>query len=200
MYTVVGLGNPGSEYTLTRHNTGRIITEHFAEKAGIDLKDKKKPNHRVGTGEFGGERVRIVLPDTYMNNSGKAIAPYVKSVAAAKKLIVVYDEIDLPLGSVRVSFGSSSGGHNGIKSVERAVRTRNFIKIRVGVSKAVRGKAKKPTGDKEIIDYLLKPFPKKDYDLLVGPLYERAALAVRTILETGDPIKGMNAVNGLPLL
>ncbi len=200
MFTIVGLGNPGAEYDRTRHNVGRIIVQKIADTTDIELKQKKKPDHWVGTGEVGGEKVCVVVPDTFMNNSGKAVAPYIKSVSAAKKLIVVYDELDLPLGLVRVSFGSSSGGHNGIKSVERAVKTKEFIKIRVGVSKAARGKAKKPDGERAVLDHILGGLTKKEYELVVGPLYERVLAAVAATLEHRDHIRGMNAVNGLPLI
>ena len=199
MYTIIGLGNPGAEYEGTRHNTGRVIVKKIAEAAGAQLKEKKKPNHLAGVGEMAGERIRLVLPDTFMNNSGKAALPYVKSIRAAQNLVVIHDEIDLPLGVVRVSFGSSSGGHNGVKSIERAIRTKNFIKIRIGVSKAARGKAKKPPTDKGVIDYILGKFTAKERATIEGPIYERVLLALQAILETGDPVRGMNAVNGLPI-
>jgi len=200
MYTIVGLGNPEGEYAKNRHNTGRSIVSALADEHGIMLGEKKKPAHFVGTGDMADEKVRVVLPDTFMNKSGSAVAPYIKSAKVAEKLIVVYDDIDLPLGKVRVSFGSSSGGHNGVRSVERALKTKNFIKIRVGVSKSARGKAKKPAGEKAVIKYLLSNFTKGDMEKIQGPIKERVFLALETILETDDPVMGMNAVNGLPLL
>lgn len=200
MYTIVGLGNPGGEYVRTRHNAGRSIVLQLAETSSVSLKEKKKPDHEVGLGEVLGEKVRLVVPNTFMNNSGKAVVPYIKSVNAAKKLVVVYDDLDLPLGVVRVSYGSSSGGHNGVKSIERAVKTKQFIKIRVGVSKSARGKAKKPDGDKAVLDHLLTSFTKKELELVLGPVYERATLALSKLFETDDPVLAMNAVNGLPQL
>lgn len=199
MYTIVGLGNPGGEHVKNRHNTGRLIVEKLAHEHGAELKQKKKPDHWAGAGDVAGERVRLVLPDTFMNKSGSAVASYIKSVSAAKQLIVVYDDIDLPLGKVRVSFGSSSGGHNGVRSVERAVKTKNFIKIRVGVSKSARGRAKKPEGEQATIDHLLGNFTKSEIEKVSGSVYKRASLAISTVLETGDPVLAMNAVNGLPL-
>lgn len=197
MYTVVGLGNPGNEYVSTRHNAGRMVVEKLAAEFGASLKAKKKPDHQVGVIELEGERVRLVVPDTFMNASGKAVTPYVKSVAGAKKLVVVYDDLDLPLGVVRVSFGSSSGGHNGIKSIERALKTRNFIKIRIGVAKVARGKAKKPDGEKAVLNHLLTRFSKSEEALVSGAVYERALLALTTLVETANPVSAMNAVNGL---
>lgn len=204
MYTIVGLGNPGAEYEKTRHNTGRILAQLLVEEGEVLLKEQKKPQRWVGTGEVLGERVRLVLPDTFMNKSGSAVVPYIKSVGAAKKLIAVYDEIDLPFGVVRVAFGGSSAGHNGIKSIERAVKTKNFTKIRVGVAKPGKKKgsvvAKKPVSDDAIVDYLLGAFTKAEMEKLTGPIKERVFVALQTIFETGDPTMGMNAVNGLPAL
>jgi PTH1 family peptidyl-tRNA hydrolase len=200
MYTIVGLGNPGGEYAKTRHNAGRILAEKLSQEGNIELKEKKKPDMQVGTGVLFEEKVRIVLPDTFMNKSGSAVTPFIKSVNAAKTLVVIYDDIDLPLGKVRVSFGSSSGGHNGIKSIERAVKTKNFIKVRVGVSKAGKKGAKKPTGEKATLDHLLGVFTKAELENIDSEIYERVAHALDTIFTTGDPVMGMNAVNGLPIL
>lgn len=200
MYTIVGLGNPGGEYAATRHNAGRILTQLLIEKGEVILKEKKKPDHFVGMGLVFDQKVRLVIPDTFMNKSGSAVAPYIKSVNAAKTLMVIHDDIDLPLGIVRVSFGSSSGGHNGLKSIERAIKTKYYIRIRVGVAKPGKRGAKKPVGEKAVIDYLLGKFTKGDLEKLTGPIKERVFLALQTILQTGDPIMGMNAVNGLPLL
>ena len=197
MYTIVGLGNPGGEYEHTRHNTGRIIGQLLVDEGELILKEKRKPDHWVGTGELFGEKVRLILPDTFMNRSGAAVAPYIKSVSAAKNLVVMYDDIDLPLGRVKVSFGSSSGGHNGIKSVERAVKTKNFIKIRIGVSKAGKKGAKKPIGEKAVLAYLLGKFTKAELEKLTGPVTKNVFLTLETLFETGDPEMAMNAVNGL---
>lgn len=204
MYTIVGLGNPGSEYARTRHNAGRTVVELLADENGVELKEQKKPALRAGTGDAFGERVRLVVPDTYMNKSGSAVSKYIKSVNAASKLVVVYDDIDLPFGKVRVSFGSSSGGHNGIKSIERSVKTKNFIKIRIGVAKPGKKKgtvvAKKPDGDDATVGYLLATFTKGEQEKLMGAIKERVFLALEELLATKDPVMSMNAVNGLPPL
>lgn len=204
MFTIVGLGNPGSEYTYTRHNAGRMAVQALAEEADIVLKEQKKPDLRVGTGEVYGERVRLLIPDTFMNKSGVAVSKYIKSMNAAKKLIILYDDIDLPLGVVRVGYGSTSGGHNGIKSIERAVKTKQYIKIRIGVAKPGKKKgsvvAKKPNSDDATIDYLLGKFTKAEMEKLTGSIKERVFLALTTIFETGSPEMGMNAVNGLSAL
>lgn len=181
MYTIVGLGNPGEEYEKTRHNTGRIVVAALT-------KAKKLPT-----------KSRIVLPDTFMNRSGRAVASHIQSTTAAKSLIVVHDDLDLPLGVVRVSFGSSAGGHNGVVSVQAALKTKDFIRVRVGIARLARGKAKKPEGGKAVLDFLLGKFTKGEYAKIAGPLTERAGVAIGAIAKAkGDPVAGMNAVNGLP--
>ena len=200
MYTIVGLGNPGGEYRNTRHNAGRIITSIIADEGGIELKEKKKPDALVGNGTALGTKARVVLPNTFMNKSGSAVAPHIKSAAAAKKLVVIHDEIDLPFGSVRVAFGSSPAGHNGVASVARAVKTKNFIRVRVGVAKVSRGKAKKPQGGEAVVKYLLGNFTSKELDVLKNEIADRVVEGIETIIETNDPTMGMNAVNGLPLI
>lgn len=200
MYTIVGLGNPGGEYTDTRHNAGRIIASIIAEESDVEFKEKKKPAMEVGNGVVFGSKARIVLPNTFMNKSGSAVSPHIKSVSAAKKLIVIQDEIDLPFGSVRVAFGSSPAGHNGVASVARAVKTKNFIRVRVGVAKVSRGKAKKPKGEEAVVKYLLGKFTSNELNLLENEITDRVTEALEVIFETGDPTMGMNAVNGLPLL
>lgn len=198
MYTVVGLGNPGPQYEKNRHNAGRLVVEKLAEEASAELKAKKKPDHLVGKGDLSGTSLRFVLPDTFMNKSGAALLPYIKSVRAAKTLIVVYDDIDLSFGKVRVSFGSSAGGHNGVKSVERSLKTRDFIKVRIGISKSARGRAKKPLGEKAVLEFLLGNFTPKELSALRGEVYTRVRDALSAVAENNDVIFGMNRVNGLP--
>lgn len=178
MFTIVGLGNPGAEYEKTRHNAGRIVVSVL-------------PDYRT---------LKKIIPVTFMNNSGRAVTPYIKSKKAAASLIIVHDDLDLPLGVVRVSFARGSGGHNGVKSVARAVKTDEFIRIRIGVSKLVRGKAKKPVGEKAVLAFLLGKLTKGEYEKLAGPVAERVGLALAAIMKSGDPVSGMNAVNGLPPL
>lgn len=197
MYTIIGLGNPGAAYAHTRHNAGRIAATMLAEEGGIDIKEKKKPPHHVGVGDAYGARVRIALPDTFMNKSGAVALLYAKTPRSAKNLIVLYDDIDLPLGIVRVSFGRGSGGHRGIESIARAIKSKDFIRVRIGVSKASRGKAKKPSGEKAVVDFLLGTFTKGEYEALQRDIQGKALLAIQYILEDGDHIRAMNIVNGL---
>ena len=179
MYTIVGLGNPGDEYATTRHNAGRLVVATLVD----DKKTLKK--------------AKVIVPTTFMNSSGKAVVPVIKSKKAATSLVVVHDDLDLPLGVVRVSFARGSGGHNGVKSIAKAVKTEDFIRVRIGVSKLARGKAKKPEGEKAILAFLLGSFTKSELAKIQGPIAARAGEAIAAIMKADDPVAGMNLVNGL---
>ncbi|MFZ3008902.1 MAG: hypothetical protein WA048_00520, partial [Minisyncoccia bacterium] len=129
MYIVVGLGNPGEEYLNTRHNAGRLAVAYL-EKKNL-------------------EGLKFVHLDTFMNKSGSGVAKVIKSKKAAEKLVVIYDDLDLALGTIKVSYNRGSGGHKGIESIVRALKTEAFIRIRIGTSPATpSGKLKKPQGEK----------------------------------------------------
>ncbi|OGC87818.1 hypothetical protein A3D70_00780 [Candidatus Adlerbacteria bacterium RIFCSPHIGHO2_02_FULL_54_18] len=137
-WMIAGLGNPDKEYIGTRHNIGRDFVEHL--RGALPKK------------------VKVLDLNVYMNNSGGPINKAVSSKKAAEKLIVVHDELDVPLGRVKVSFGSSAGGHNGVKSIEKALKTRNYVRVRVGISPSTpSGKLKRPEGEK-IVDFVLGKF------------------------------------------
>jgi PTH1 family peptidyl-tRNA hydrolase len=160
MITVVGLGNPGDEYAGTRHNAGRIILELIAKKNDFsDWKSDMKSKALLSSGKIGKTKFQFVAPDNFMNNSGKSVAPFIKEAKELKNLVVVYDDLDLPIGRMKISFNRSSGGHNGLESIIKCVRSREFVRIRVGVSPHTpTGKLKKPTGEKAVIDFLMKEF------------------------------------------
>lgn len=134
---IVGLGNPGKEYEKTRHNAGRRAVGLFAKREGFDgLVFNKTANALISKGLIGAEQVTLVLPETFVNLSGKAVATFVKSPKAAKNLLVIHDDLDLPLGTIKMVFGRGSGGHKGVESIMRAVKTNNFARIRIGISAA----------------------------------------------------------------
>ena len=152
-WVIAGLGNPGDEYTGTRHNTGREFLRD------IEKKDGEK-------GKLFGVKATLITPDVYMNNSGGPLKKLVPSKAAAAKLIVLHDDLDLPLGRVKISFGSSAAGHNGIKSVIKAVKTQDFIRIRIGISPSTpSGKLKRPDPEK-IVDFVLGKFKPAEQEKL----------------------------------
>jgi len=194
-YVIAGLGNPGEEYEGTRHNTGRIVLDAIrnSEELG-DFKYDKKSNALVVKGKIGKESVTFVAPETFMNNSGKSVVYYVKSVKAAEKLIVIYDDFNLPLGRIRISFNRSSGGHNGVESIIRGVKTEAFLRIRIGVApENAKGNAKTPHGDEKIEKFILGKF-KEDEMKVVKKVSKVVAEAIRTILTEGKD-KAMSVYN-----
>ncbi|HEX9608666.1 MAG TPA: aminoacyl-tRNA hydrolase, partial [Candidatus Paceibacterota bacterium] len=166
MWIIVGLGNPGEGYEMTRHNTGRMVVEAFAKKhAFSDWKKDATLNAQIAKGKIETAAVTLMLPDTFMNKSGGAVKKMVKNVKQAERVIAVYDDLDLPLGTIRLSFGRGSGGHRGIESIITSLRTKNFMRIRVGVSpQTPGGKLKKPKGDEQVLHFILDPFSKKEME------------------------------------
>jgi len=166
---VVGLGNPGSEYENTRHNTGRIVAGHVA---------KRLENSKI-------KFLKFLLPDNFMNNSGKAVAPLIKSKKDLKDLVVVYDDIDLPLGKMKISFNRSSGGHNGLGSIIKSLKSQEFARIRIGISPATpKGVVKKPKGEKAVLNFLLGEFKKPELDA-IKKLSKKVTEAVEMIYAEG---------------
>ncbi|MBI3305890.1 aminoacyl-tRNA hydrolase [Candidatus Nomurabacteria bacterium] len=175
MKLVVGLGNPGTEYENTRHNTGRILVGLIEDK----IKDIK---------------IKFITPDTFMNNSGPVVAKALAGKKALKDLIVIYDDIDLPLGKIKISFNRSAGGHNGLGSVIKALKSEEFLRIRIGISPATpKGVLKKPQGEKAVIDFILGEFKKSELET-IKKLSKNVALAIETIFTEGKD-KAMSLYN-----
>ncbi len=157
---IIGLGNPGTEYTGTRHNAGREAVMRFATVHEFpEWKLDKKSNALVSKGKIGTTATTLVLPETYMNKSGTAAKVFVTSAKKASQLIVVHDDLDLPLGRAKMSWDKSSGGHKGVESVMRALGTQAFWRIRIGISKPGKnGSVKKPSGDDLLDNFIVAPF------------------------------------------
>ncbi len=190
-WIIVGLGNPGEEYKQARHNTGRIVIEAFRKKNGFsDWEKDKKLNALVSGGtprhaQGKKEKVMLVEPETFMNNSGKSIAPLVKNKKAAERLVVIHDDLDLPLGGMKISFNRGSGGHKGIESIKRAIKTEAFVRLRVGISSATpSGKLKKTKGDKAVNNFILGEFKPKEMELM-KKVAKRASDALTAIVTLG---------------
>ncbi len=164
MITVVGLGNPGEEYAVTRHNAGRIILQTLAKKNDFsDWRDDKKTKALFSAGKLGSKKMQFVLPDNFMNNSGGSVKPLVKAKKDLENLVVIYDDLDLPIGRMKISFDRGDGGHNGLASIIKAVKSREFVRIRIGISpETPGGKMKKPSGEKAVLDFLLKNFKEAE--------------------------------------
>ncbi|MGN1160126.1 MAG: aminoacyl-tRNA hydrolase [Lachnospiraceae bacterium] len=187
MYVIVGLGNPGREYENTRHNIGFRVIDAVAERYGIDVTEKK---HKalIGKGAIEGQKVLLVKPQTYMNLSGesvRAVIDYYK-VDEKDELIVIFDDISLDVGKLRIRKKGSAGGHNGIKSIIAHLGHDSFQRIKMGVGD-------KPKGY-DLADYVLGHFSAEDNRLMEESI-GRAVEAVTVMLQDG-PDKAMNLYNG----
>lgn len=195
-YIIAGLGNPGEEYKNTRHNTGRIVLDkvrkHFE---GDDFVFDKKINALVSEVKIGKEKVTLVAPETFMNNSGKALSLLVKTPKAAEKLVVIYDDFSLPLGRMKISFNRSSGGHNGLESIIKNLKTEAFVRIRIGNAPSnAKGDARVPHGDEKIEKFILGDFKDEEIKVL-NKVCKNAVEAVEITIKEGKE-KAMSLFNG----
>ena len=188
-YIIVGLGNPGEEYAKTRHNTGRMVVEAFRKKNDFPEWNRDMGlKALVSKGSYGKDKVTLLAPDNFMNVSGKSIAPLIKNAKDAERTIVVYDDLDLPLGSMKISFNRSSGGHKGLESIIKALKTQAFARLRIGVSPATpSGKIKKPKGEQAILDFIIGEFKKPEQEI-IKKISKKGADALALILDEGREI------------
>ena len=170
-YIIAGLGNPGAEYENTRHNAGRIILDALRKEFSKDeFESDKKLNALTAEAKIGKEKVMLVAPDNFMNNSGKSLVSIVKTKKNAKlklttadDLLVIYDDFQLPLGRMKISYNKSAGGHNGLESVIKAVKTEAFPRLRIGTAPAKsNGDAKIPLGNDMIEKFILGKFKDEE--------------------------------------
>lgn len=186
MVIIAGLGNPGREYSNTRHNAGFMAIDEIAKKYSIDVSDKK---HKAiyGKGVINGQKVILAKPQTYMNNSGESLREMMDFYKAdpETEIIVIYDDITLDVGGLRVRKKGSAGGHNGMKSIIAHLGTENFQRIRVGIGE-------KPAR-MDLADWVLGHFKKEDEDSLHDSLCE-AVNAVEMLL-CGQIDEAMNKYN-----
>jgi PTH1 family peptidyl-tRNA hydrolase len=182
---VVGLGNPGDEYARTRHNVGAEVVEILARRHGATLK-KGKERARVDQVRIGGSVVALAVPLTYMNDSGLAVAALVRRYGVEpEQLVVVQDELDLPVGTFKVKNGGGLAGHNGLRSIKSHLHSDAFLRVRIGVGK--------PVSKEHGADHVLKKFSKRERTE-VDVVLEEAADAVETIVSDGIDV-AMNRFN-----
>ena len=187
MYIITGLGNPGKEYEGTRHNAGFMAIDHLADKYQISM-DTRKHMAYLGKGIINGQKVILAKPQTYMNLSGESIRSLVDyyKIDPEEELIVLYDDISLDPGNIRIRAKGSAGGHNGIKNIIAHLGTQEFPRIKVGV------------GDKpprmDLADYVLSRFSKEDREKM-EQAFKDAAEAVEVMIAEG-PDAAMNQFNG----
>jgi PTH1 family peptidyl-tRNA hydrolase len=175
---IVGLGNPGRSYAANRHNIGFTCLRHFARAQGIKF-NQKKGLARIGTGTVAGNKVVLARPQTFMNNSGQSVSRLLKSLRIKPQdLLVIHDDLDLPLAKIRISSGSGSGGHRGINSIIAELGTQEFTRIRVGIG---RPDKPAPTED-DIIAYVLSDFTPQERKTInqITPKVSQAILCLLT--------------------
>ncbi|MEE1619058.1 aminoacyl-tRNA hydrolase [Brachybacterium sp. J153] len=180
-YLVIGLGNPGDRYAATRHNVGQMVLDHIAASTGSRFSAARRAQAVVVEGRLGlpgaDERVILAKPTTYMNTSGgpvKALAAYYD--VPPERVVVVHDEVDIPFDTVRLKRGGGEGGHNGLRDITKALGTKDYLRVRVGVGR--------PPGTKDTADFVLSPFSsteRKSLELLVSD----AADAVEALVLNG---------------
>ncbi len=165
--TIVGLGNPGEEYMETRHNAGRMAVFDFASKNGFsDFIDNKSVGALMAKGKIGNKKTILFLPETFMNKSGLAVIKVIKSKEPVG-LLVIHDDLDLPLGKLKISFNRGSGGHRGVDSIVKNLKTNLFFRARIGVSKSTStGKIKKPQGEDQVAKFILGRFSPDELKVL----------------------------------
>jgi len=186
---IVGLGNPGIEYQFTPHNLGFLAIDRIAGSLGVEVRNRQC-RALTARAVMGGETVLLTKPETFMNLSGVAVRELIQEYDAKPEsdLIVIQDELDFPLGTLRIHTRRSSAGHNGIESIIGALGTQDFLRIRIGVA------PERKVGDGA--EYLLAPMKKKELEVVDGVL-DTAEEAVKVILQEG-PAAAMNRFNRKP--
>ncbi len=175
-WLIVGLGNPGARYEKTRHNLGFMLIDRLAREFQTQIK-REECRSLIGRAEIENQKAELVKPQTFMNLSGEAISCFLKKETRnAKKLIVVSDDLALPLGTIRLRAKGSAGGHNGLKSIIQCLRTEEFIRLRIGIQ------PEHPLRDTK--DFVLENFSKTDLET-VEKVLEQSAKAIRAVLSDG---------------
>ncbi len=185
---VVGLGNPGKEYKGTRHNIGADFVEQLANEEGLDFKKDKYLNAKLCAGEFAGKFVLFVLPEVFMNESGKVLAVLARKIPALNdKLVLVHDELHLLFAELKISCKKSAGGHNGVESVVSAIGSKTFCRIRLGIGKE---KGKAPQNMKK---FVLEKFNSAEREQ-TAEFYDKFKSALYLLLKGGED-KASNKFN-----
>jgi len=186
---IVGLGNPGKEYERTRHNVGWMVLDKLCEELGCSFSREKFEGLFAEYRTSDGNKVLLLKPLTFMNRSGESVGKFVRFYKLQpKEVLVVYDDLDLPLGKLRLRLKGSSGGHKGVLSVEHALGTKDFPRLRVGIGR--------PERKEEVVDYVLSPFKKEEVDIIEKAIC-KATDCLKAVLELGEiDNKIMNRCNG----
>lgn len=174
---IVGLGNPGPQYSWTRHNAGFMVLDRLSRQAGISV-TKKAFSGLSGDGNWAGERVILLKPQTFMNLSGRSVAEALRFYKLTPAdLIVIHDDLDIPYGSVRLKLGGGHGGHNGLRSIDQELGSKEYLRVRMGIGRPVHG---------DVSNYVLSNFFKEEMDSLLNVL-DGVIDAMEMLLREGLP-------------
>lgn len=174
---VVGLGNPGPHYARTRHNLGFMVADRLAARMGSKFKAHKRSGAEVATGRLCGRSVVLARPRSYMNESGRQVAPLAKFFSVPPgNVTVIHDDLDLDFGRIRLKLGGGEGGHNGLRSIAAVLGSKDFQRVRIGIGR--------PPGRKDPAAFVLEPFTADEADQ-VPAICEQAADATELLIELG---------------
>ncbi len=214
MHYIVGLGTPGAEYENTRHNVGRmavqVLAKEYATGGADGFKADKVLKSLKAKADIDGESATLILPETFMNKSGQAVAPLilgdVKIVGKpnesekkalekkAKKLVVIHDDLDLPFGHIKIVFNRGPGGNNGVDSIIRSIKTEAFTRVKIRISTTTpTGKMRKPVGEDKVVKFILGQFQTKEVAEL-KKILKRIPEIVSVIVNEGEQ-SAMNKFN-----
>ncbi len=214
MHYIVGLGNPGAEYENTRHNVGRmavqVLAKEYATGGADGFKADKVLKSLKAKADIDGESATLILPETFMNKSGQAVAPLILGDAKivgkpneaekkalekkAKKLVVIHDDLDLPFGHIKIVFNRGPGGNNGVDSIIRSIKTEAFTRVKIGISPTTpTGKMRKPVGEDKVVKFILGQFQTKEVAEL-KKILKRIPEIVSVIINEGEQ-SAMNKFN-----
>jgi PTH1 family peptidyl-tRNA hydrolase len=185
MKIIVGLGNPGRTYERTRHNAGFMALDELAGNLHVNS-TQEKHNALIGKARIDSEEMLLVKPQTYMNDSGRAVAAILRDAyKTVSDLIVIHDDLDLPLGSVRVKIGGGHGGHNGLRSIIDCLGSSDFIRVRIGINR--------PALNMDSADYVLSPFFAEERPVASEAIAKAAEAVTRIVVE--GPARAMDIAN-----
>lgn len=185
MWYIVGLGNPGEEYDNTRHNIGRDIVAQLAKNFDLKFVEDGKSKSHIAKGKIGKKPAMLLLPDAFMNNTGKVVKNFITKKGDAKNLIVVRDDIDMGLGSMKLVFNRGTGGHRGVESILSSIKTSEFYQLKIGMLPLTPlGKPKKPKGEKKIVSFILDEFKPAEGKIIKKEI-KKASECIDTLVNGG---------------
>lgn len=188
MFCLIGLGNPGRQYSQTRHNAGFLVIDRIAEEANLQL-DQQGFQSVYGKGLLNGKQVFLVKPQTFMNLSGEAVGPFIKYYRIPlEQVLIIYDDLDLPLGMIRIRLSGSAGGHNGLSSVLTAIGDQTVPRLRVGIGRPADGR---------VIDYVLSAFSGAEFNEFKASINRAAQAGISFVTEGAQA--AMNRFNRNPM-